>query len=388
MKQNNYSKQVKIMSADHLLESKKTDIRILMITVRADYGGGPQHVNLLLNNLPDVFSIFVACPNDKPYYEYWKENRRVQSIALLPHRGFAVSSFLSLVRFVKTHEIDIIHSHGKGGGLYSRLLKLLLPNLKIVHTFHGMHYENHGLFYRSLYFAYEKVCDLLTDRYINVSYGEYNICAANRLTSEEKSTVIYNGIEKFPVMNRMRAKLGLPEDRFIVATLTRFDYQKNMEFALEIAKAMSRYDKLLFLWIGDGDDRNSLELRAQREDIDNVLFVGFRRNIVEYLNASDLYLSTARWEGLPISLIEAQSLGIPVVATNVVGNNEVVADAENGFLFYDGDIDTACNCILRLFNDRSLYEEMATASRKIFAKKFTIEQMADKTVTLYNSLLN
>ena len=370
------------------MDRSKQNTTIMLITLRADYGGGPQHVNLLLNNLPDAYSIFVACPNDKPYYDYWEKNQRVQSIALLPHRGFTLSSFLNLVRFVKKNKIDIIHSHGKGAGLYSRLLKLLLPGRKIVHTFHGMHYENHGLLYRALYFAYERVFDLLTDRYINVSHGEYDICAANGLISTEKSTVIYNGIEEFPVMNGMRAKLGLPEDKFIVATLSRFDYQKNMAFALEIARSMSRYDDLLFVWIGDGDERALLETKAREEGLDNVIFTGFKQNIAEYLNASDLYLSTARWEGLPISLIEAQSLGIPVVATNVVGNNEVVVDAQNGFLFDSDDMDRACGCILRLCNDRPLYENMAAAARDIFAKRFTIGQMADSTARLYDSLLD
>ena len=119
-------------------------MKILLVTLRADWGGGPQHVDLLINNISEKFEIYVTCPNDKPYYEKWKNNPKVKDIFILPHRKFSFKKLIGLSNFVKNHNIEIIHSHGKGAGIYSRLLKLFNYNLKIIHTLHGFHIREYN----------------------------------------------------------------------------------------------------------------------------------------------------------------------------------------------------------------------------------------------------
>ena len=134
----------------------------------------------------------------------------------------------------------------------------------------------------------------------------------------------------------------------VVTTISRFDYAKNMSLAYEIAKNFKDNSSIVFLWLGDGDDRIKFESMAQKDGA-NIIFTGFADEVPAYLSATDIYLSTSRWEGLPYALIEAQSLGIPIVATNVVGNNEVVENGKNGFLFEDAR--QACRDIKILLND-------------------------------------
>ena len=355
---------------------------ILLITVRADHGGGPQHVDLIVNNLSSKFEIFLACPNDKPYHKQWEENKKVRDIYELPHRKFTLKKLFGLSQFIKDNQINIIHSHGKGAGIYSRLLKLLNPKLKIIHTIHGFHIEEYGALKRKFYILIEKFLTLLTDKFINVSNGEKDICLNFDIYTQGRSVVIYNGIKQIEKVQNVKQKFNL-ENKIVITTISRFDYPKNMFFGYEIAQKFKDNDSIVFLWIGDGNDKDVLEAKAKKEKV-NIIFTGFTKEIPLYLSATDIYLSTSRWEGLPYALIEAQSLGLPIVATNVVGNNEVVENNKNGFLF--DSTDEACDCIGKLIENKSLYDNFSHTAKQNFKDKFEIKIMINKTENIYRNV--
>jgi glycosyltransferase involved in cell wall biosynthesis len=357
-------------------------MKILLITLRADYGGGPQHVNLLINNLSKDFELYVGCPNDKPYYQRWKENRKVKDIFILPHRKFSFKKLFLLYRFINKNQISIVHSHGKGAGIYSRLLKMLSPELKVIHTLHGFHIKEYGSIKKNIYIYIEKFLTLFTDKFINVSNGEKDICLDFKIFKNEQSEVIYNGIKEIDLVENAKQKLNL-EDKIVITTISRFDYPKNMFFGYEIAKRFKDNKKVVFLWIGDGNDKSVLEKKAIEEDV-NIVFTGFTKEIPLYLSATDIYLSTSRWEGLPYALIEAQSLGIPIVATNVVGNNEVVTNDKNGFLFESAD--EAYDCINKLIENKSLYDNFSQNAKQNFKDKFEIKIMINKIENTYRNV--
>ena len=97
-----------------------------------------------------------------------------------------------------------------------------------------------------------------------------------------------------------------------------------------------------------------------------------------------MYLSTSRFEGLPYALIEAASAALPIVATDVIGNNEVVINGENGFLFRD--VNEGASKIKEVFYDESLRAQMSFNSKNVFLKSFTIEQMIAELMCVYKSM--
>lgn len=357
-------------------------MKILLITLRADHGGGPQHVDLIVNNLSSNYEVFIACPNDKPYYEQWQENTKVKTIYKLPHRKFNLEKLFGLNQFIKENQITIVHSHGKGAGIYSRLLKLLNSKLKIIHTLHGFHIQEYGTLKKHVYIYIERFLTLLTDKFLNVSNGEKDICLDFNIFKTDQSEVIYNGIKQIELVEDAKQKVNL-QDKIVITTISRFDYQKNMFFGYEIAKRFKDNKNIVFLWLGDGDDKEALEHQAKAEDV-NIVFTGFTKEIALYLSATYIYLSTSRWEGLPYALIEAQSLGLPIVATNVVGNNEVVVNDKNGFLFESAD--EACERIGRLIENKSLYDNFSHDAKQNFKDKFEIKIMINKTENMYRNV--
>lgn len=358
-------------------------MKILLITIRSDHGGGPKHVDLLINNLSNEVEIFVACPQDKPYYNLWSESKNVKDIFTLPHRKFSLKKLFQLNKFIKDNDIKIIHSHGKGAGIYSRVLKILNPKLKIVHTLHGVHIGEYGFLKQRAYIFLERFLTLFTDKFINVSNSENIVCLKFKLFKKNKSEVIYNGIKALLKDENAKINFDLLGKK-VVTTISRFDYAKNMLLAYEIAKKFKDNENIVFVWLGDGADKIKFESMAKKHGV-NIIFIGFSDKIPAYLSATDIYLSTSRWEGLPYALIEAQSMGIPIVATNVVGNNEVIQNDKSGFLFESSS--QACQAIEKLLNDEKVYNKMQSEALLNFKDKFEINIAIYRLERLYQQIL-
>ncbi len=368
----------------------KTDKRkIVLITVRSDIGGGPYHVNLLLKNLSDFYDFHIAAPLNEPYGFNWKELVGANRFFELPFRSFNLFTFFNLLSFIKTNSIGIIHSHGKGAGLYSRLAKIFLPQIKVIHTFHGFHIQKYKFISRNLYILLERLLNLLTDVFINVSFGEQNVCVQNKILNKKKSLVIYNAISsiELPIESKieMRRKLELPLEKFCIVSVLRFNYQKNLPLLIDIADRLNQNERFLFLIIGDGEERKDVEQLILEKKIINVKLLGFRNNIVEYLLASDIYLSTSLWEGLPFSLIEAAACGLPIIASDVTGNNELVTDGKNGYLFELNKPDIALKKILFLESAPNLQKTMGENSLKIYKDNFQLSTMIEKMKDIYSN---
>lgn len=355
-------------------------MNVLLITVRSDFGGGPRHVNQLCESLPKDINLYMAYPKDgKPYAEKWCTNNRVKGTLFIPHRRFSLKVLLQMWRFVLHNKIDIVHSHGNGAGVYSRLLKLMNMRIKVVHTFHGITDNYSSQTKRRMNRILGWSLKWMTDRFILVSHGEYELGKKLHLLIDSKATVIYNGID-IPNLQSDETE----QDIINVVTLSRFDYQKNMDMALEIVKRLKGCKEIKFVWVGNGDDWERLKKQAENEEL-NIVFVGFSNNPIKYLQSADIYMSTSRFEGLPYALIEASSLGLPIIATDVTGNNECVVNGNTGFLY--NTVDEAVYFINYLYKNREEKIKMSEASRNFFYENFTLEKMMYSIVGVYNEMI-
>ena len=351
-------------------------MNLLFLTVRSDFGGGPRHVDQLVKGLPDGCEIYMAYPEEgDPYAEMWKIDKRIKGAVFIPYRKFSLATLWQLRQFVKENAIDIIHSHGNGAGLYSRLLKLTGIKTKVVHTFHGISDEYSSKFKYLMSLVVGRFLESLADVYIAVSNGEKALGVKRGFCTERNCVVVYNGIAD----EKIRAA-GF--DSRTIVTLSRYDYQKNMSLCLDIVRLMKN-EGYRFLWVGDGEDFATMKDAVEKEQLP-VDMVGFQTKPMKYLTKSAVYLSTSRFEGLPYALIEASSIGLPIVATDVKGNNEVAINGENGLTFKTAEEGAAA--LRRILNDKQEYERMSINSRKLFEEKFTIDVMINNLTKIYKVL--
>lgn len=350
-------------------------MRLLFITVRSDFGGGPRHVNQLIELLPSTCSVYMAYPSrGEPYGKSWENNKRIKDTCFIPFRRFSLKALFELRRFVIRNNIHIVHSHGNGAGIYSRLLKIIYPQIKVIHTFHGIS-DNYSSNIKGLMSHFiGRILSPFADKYIAVSYGEKQLAIKRKFSKVTNIQVIYNGIED--IGGEAKLEMHYP---IRIVTLSRFDYQKNMESLYRIA-LHCRDLPIKFIWIGDGKDKQYLELLSKQNNA-NIEFVGFSNVPMKYLKKSDWYMSTSRSEGLPYALIEAASVGLPIIASNVKGNNEVTIDGYNGFLFRTEE--QAIEILERLVNKSVDYEKLSTNSIELFKKHFSDVKMINELQKLY-----
>jgi len=366
--------------------------KILYLTLRSDWGGAPKHIDILYKNIGPDFLIYFAAPISEPYGNSWYKLVGKERFFELEHRKFSISKFFELKSFIEKNEIKIVHAHGKGAGLYGRLLKMLLSNrIKVIFTFHGLHIAQYNQLKKKLYINYEKFFSRCTDLFINVSRGERENCIKYGIFSAQKSEVVYNVIPE--VINEktnitLREELNLPLDKFIVLSIVRFSFAKNIEETLAIAELLKFDERFMFVLVGDGETREEMENEIKKKGLNNVLLTGFKNNPLDYIAASNVYLSTSRWEGLPYSLIEASMMGLPSVATNVVGNNEVVKNNFNGKLFNPGDLKTAANNIVEICTDNNLFKFYSKNAKIFYKDNFSVYKMITQMQNIYNAFVH
>ncbi|WP_422858221.1 glycosyltransferase family 4 protein [Flagellimonas sp. S174] len=355
---------------------------ILLITSRSDIGGGPVHLNYLINKLDRTkYRIFLACPFQDDFFLKWSKNQFIVSMLELPHRKINIVSILKLNNFIRKNKIVLVHSHGKGAGIYSRICKFFNKKVKVIHTFHGISniILNQTIKGRIRNVYSEILLSKYTDYFIAVSKGESSLAKTTFKIGENNMITIYNGVEKPAVNNNEK------NNHPLIISVVRFSPEKNMELSFEIAKELTHFR---FLWIGEGETKKLLEEKSRIQNVKNIDFLDFREHPFKEIDSNKVvFLSTSRGEGLPMALIEALSIGLPVVATDVIGNNEVVIDGYNGFLFNPANLNKIYQLLKRIFHEEDLYQRLRSNALMDYGNRFFIDKMIGKTEKLYDQII-
>ena len=363
-------------------------MQILIITARSDYGGGPRHIELLMMSLHNDFLFHIACPDEEPYQSRFSRlaNGRVYFI---PHRKFSFIRSLRLASYVRFHRIDLIHTHGKGAGIYGRLLAML-TGVPCLHSPHGVHEPRYGYFGNILYNLYERLSSRFVRYLIFVSKDEACVATSQGIWKGIPYKVIENGVENADHVPSLiqrkliKRQLGIPENGPLVATISRFDYAKNMEEGYLVAKTLPN---VFFLWVGDGEHATELKRRASQDGLKNLIFFGSTDNPRSVLVAADVYLTTSRSEGLPLSVLEAMSVGLPVLASDVPGHRELITGSGGGWLYRLGNVWEAVTKLTRLIHDDLLRMSLGNRGRSVQRNRYSVNQMANTTRQLYLTII-
>lgn len=357
---------------------------ILFLTLRADFGGGPEHLWQLLKNMPEDMSACVACPEDYPYFERYCDCVGKENVFVLPHRAFSLKKLWALRAFCRARGVVVLHSHGKGAGLYSRLLAFL-TGIPCVHTFHGVHVKEYGPLKKALYCLAEKCMGLFTRKGIAVSGGEREQILAEGLLPETKLTLIENGV---PVSDDTIIAQGPP---FRVVSISRFDAAKHSDFIIPILAALRQRDRLgdfSFIVVGDGPGRTEVENAAREQGLaDFLTCVGATSTPHSFFSGALCYLSTSRWEGMPLAVLEAMAHGLAPVVTDVVGNRDVVDDGVNGFVYREEDAAAAADALCRLADNPELRQSFSENARAYVRQRHDVCVMSSATYDLLRELM-
>ena len=297
--------------------------KILLISIRSDQGGGPKHMAELLIRLKDEFQVYTASPKDPPFFRLFKENSNGHFS--LPHRKFSFFSLIRLLIWIKKNDIHIIHSHGRGAGIYNAILSPF--SSKSVHTFHGVHFQNG--FIGKIKNLIEKSLFKLFDQNIYVSRSEYLNALNVGIQTNQNFSIIPNGIEPslclktFQSLTKEKARedLNLPQNVFLMGTLSRLDHHKGNHRLIEFITSLP--SKFVLAVAGEGEEKeNLLQLIQERNLEDRVFLLGQIKKPIQFLRSLDIYVSASKGEGLPYSILEAKACGVPLLISKVSGHTD------------------------------------------------------------------
>jgi glycosyltransferase involved in cell wall biosynthesis len=294
----------------------------------------------------------------------------------------SVFSFSSLIASIQP---DIIHSHGRGAGLYCRVLsKKYIPCCRI-HTHHGFH-RPIDRFRRFVFTSLERFLSRNTDGVIAVSRSEKEEIQRTIPASTLVET-IPNIVDCDDVRRRADTSSEHSREHFSVAMIGREDPVKNHPLAYTVADIVMQKDpSISFTFIGiDESNKGVTELRSKYPGRCDA--AGLLENPLPLLQQKSVLLITSKREGAPVSILEAMALGKPVVGTNVRGINDLKTAETNGILLGDSAASIA-GLILSLAHDKNLYASLSAAARQWSESQCNIPRWVGDYLTVYSKVLS
>ncbi len=291
-----------------------------------------------------------------------------------------------LISLFKKLEIDIVHTHGYKANIACGIAGKLC-RLSLVKTHHGEIETSGKTDLSSIRMKINFWLDAVAERlFTKVVFVTKNLMS---LRKREKSnwSVIYNSIE-FPICNQEAIKQIrhiYKKDSFVVGIVGRISRVKGHIFLLQGLNALKKKIPHLKVWIiGSGPLESELQSYCEANDLrDIVSFFGFQKDVCQYMGNMDILCMPSLHEGLPYTLLESFSFGVPVVASNVGGLAEVLEDKKTALLVPPSDVSKLSASINALYSDKSLRESIASNGRAHLNEHFLISSMVDKYVKTY-----
>lgn len=373
--------------------------RKVLLIVEALGGGVRRHIVDLIYGLDkkkfDVYLLYSNNRADDTFHEQIDKLKEHATLIESSHMVREISinkdfkAYKEIKNVIKKVKPDIVHCHSSKAGALGRFAAKRSKIKEIFYTPHAYYFQNPNASKkkRLIYVFIETILSrFFTTKTFNVSNGERQCALDNKLDKENKFVTIYNGIGdvQLPDKKQVRKELGIPENDFAVGVTARIDEQKDPYTFVKIAKGViSKHSNVHFIYIGNGPLFNEVSNYVKENNLEsNIHLLGFRNDADKIVVGFDLYLITSLYEGMPYSPIEAMRAGVPIVATDTVGNNEIVFPHENGKLFEVGNDSEGTNIVNMFVENKKLIQQVKV--RNIFKERFSIEEMIRNIETEYH----
>lgn len=319
-----------------------------------------------------------------------KDTSHVNIVRLDGEEAFSWALVWKLCALIRREQIDVVHTHNPGPHLYGALAGRFCGK-PVIHTKHGRNYPDNR---RKVYF--NRLVTMLTQRIIAVSQDAEAVCRDIESVPARKLRTILNGTDTRIFSRRsgghdLRRELGLDDDIPIIGIVARLSRIKNHSLlfrsALELSRRGVRY---LLVVVGDGPLEHDLRNEVVQLGLqDTVRFLGARSDVAQLYPQLDVFVLSSISEGVSLTLLEAMSCELPVVATRVGGNPEVVDDGVTGFIVEEtpNGIADALERLVGSEDCASLRRSMGQAGRSRVEARFSMEQTAAAYMEEYRELI-
>ena len=304
-----------------------------------------------------------------------------------------VSCYKQLKDIIDRGNYQIIHCHTPVGGVLGRLAarKTRKQGTRVLYTAHGFHfYRGSALKNWLLYYPAEKLCSYFADDIITINREDYRL-AQKKFSSAKIHHLPGVGIDtaafslsllKQEERSAMRAALGLKPGQRMILSVGELIARKNYKTAIDVI-AKLKTEQLRYYICGQGVLQSELQEYAKAKGVDDrVVFLGYRRDIPQLCACADVFMHTSHQEGLSVAVMEAMSCAVPVIASRIRGNVDLIEDGVNGFLADVQDAAGYAEGIAKLLDDPALAEEFRSNGLKK-VKQYDVQIVTEQLKSIY-----
>jgi glycosyltransferase involved in cell wall biosynthesis len=314
-----------------------------------------------------------------------------------------IKAFFQIVKILKKIKSQfsesspvIVHTHSSKAGILGRWAAKAAGVKVRIHSLHGFPFNDFQPFLKKyIYIILEKITAKITSHFIAVSSSNIDEGIRYKIFNRDRTTLIRSGIDILKFKNpetgkeEIKNNLEIPLETPVVLMVSCLKPQKApLDFVKACFIIKEKIKKASFLLAGDGVLRHEIENEIKKKGLEGFFhLLGWRRDISNLINASDVLVLTSFWEGLPRVIPQAMAASVPVVVTRVNGSPEAVKDGENGFLLNPGDIDGIAEKTVFLLENPEEAKEMGKKG-SFMVEEFDIHKMVADQERLYAELLN
>ncbi|MDF1616148.1 glycosyltransferase family 4 protein [Petrocella sp. FN5] len=302
-----------------------------------------------------------------------------------------IKAYKQLKTIMKSENFDAVHCHSPMGSVLARLVARSIKLKNVIYTAHGFHfYKGAPIINWLLYYPIEKWLSRYTDILITINKEDFDRANSFKTCRVEYIPGIGVDSSKFSEDKRIRTKkrseLNIPENSFVILSVGELNRNKNHEAVIRAISKIANKD-VLYLICGKGILENYLNDLIQELGLSNqVKLLGFRNDLDEIYQAADLFAFPSYREGLSVSLMEAMASGLPIVASQIRGNVDLIESNDNGLLFKPKNTESCAISIEKIISNSGLRNEMKHRNL-ITIKKFSKKNVSEKMRDIYKNLL-
>lgn len=380
---------------------------ILYLITQGEYGGAQHYIMDLAKAFSHDYDVCVAfgeVDKSRKFIDLLERHKIRYHIINELRRELSWSDDYQALKAIRTlikqEEPDLIHLNSSKISILGTLANLGLKS-RLVYTAHGWVFNE--VLPEKIKRAYvwaERLSAYKKERIICVSDFDRQSAINHRIAPANKLSVIHNGIPDFDLLEREAARQVIEREldetnlflskEFTIGSIGYLYKNKGFDYLINACRILVKagHNPLLLI-VGGGPEKKELENWINQLGLeDNVRILGETENASRLLRAFDIYVCSSLKEGLSYTVIEAMTAGLPIVATDVGGNAELIDDFKEGLICRPGDAEELAKDILVLHDDPQRAGNLARAAHEKAIRNFEIEQMIQKTAYVYQSLLD
>lgn len=368
--------KIKIAHILHAVGGVDVSLRFILENINTD-----RFENIVVHGKNDTKDIYID-RNSNPLNEYKVSIFR--DISLLRD----IKALISVYKIVKKERPNLIHCHSTKGGIIGRIVGYLL-NINVLHTPQAFSFlSTDNVFKKRIYLVLEKLFKFKNSYLLASSNSERKLAIQKVKYLSNQVLLFNNSIEPLDNISELTIKKTWPDE--YICTVGRPSFQKNIELMIKVLQEVNKtkYTHLVIMGVGYHSDKLSIVQKLIKElNLESTVTLlnwTSRENVFNIIKGSKLYVSTARYEGLPYSVIEALALSKPCVVSNCDGNRDLITNDYNGFVIDNENIEEFSKKIKLLFQDDELLKKFSKNALKSFEENYNIKKNISTLEEIYS----